>query len=211
MSSNKAKRFSQDDALSQSQLLPSRPTPRPTSQTPASPLPTATPPKLSPAQPSSTSTSSPPAEEDPPHQDLPLSMSTSLLLSSPTLPTDARTALANLAQTLDPPTLKVAVRFHAIGSAPQLKQKVFKISASSKFGAVVGFLRKRLYGKVDEGGSAGKGADAGGGAGRGQGLFCYVNSVFAPGLDEGVGNLWRVGLLFHYSPRIMEVRRMGTW
>jgi len=25
-------------------------------------------------------------------------------------------------------------------------------------------------------------------------VFCYVNSVFAPGLDEGVGNLWRVSL-----------------
>jgi hypothetical protein len=25
-----------------------------------------------------------------------------------------------------------------------------------------------------------------------EGVFCYVNSVFAPGLDEGVGNLWRV-------------------
>lgn len=24
-------------------------------------------------------------------------------------------------------------------------------------------------------------------------VFCYVNSVFAPGLDEGVGGLWRVG------------------
>ena len=23
-------------------------------------------------------------------------------------------------------------------------------------------------------------------------MFCYVNSVFAPGLDEGVGALWRV-------------------
>ena len=28
-----------------------------------------------------------------------------------------------------------------------------------------------------------------------EGLFCYVNSVFAPGLDEGVGNLYRVCLL----------------
>lgn len=28
-------------------------------------------------------------------------------------------------------------------------------------------------------------------------MFCYVNSVFAPGLDEGVGGLWRVsGFLF---------------
>jgi hypothetical protein len=26
-------------------------------------------------------------------------------------------------------------------------------------------------------------------------VFCYVNSVFAPGLDEGVGNLWRVWML----------------
>lgn len=25
-----------------------------------------------------------------------------------------------------------------------------------------------------------------------EGVYCYVNSVFAPGLDEGVGNLWRV-------------------
>lgn len=28
--------------------------------------------------------------------------------------------------------------------------------------------------------------------GAGAGVFCYVNSVFAPGLDEGVGGLWRV-------------------
>lgn len=25
-------------------------------------------------------------------------------------------------------------------------------------------------------------------------VFCYINSVFAPGLDEGVGNLYRVCL-----------------
>lgn len=25
-------------------------------------------------------------------------------------------------------------------------------------------------------------------------VFCYVNNVFAPGLDEGVGNLWRVSV-----------------
>lgn len=36
------------------------------------------------------------------------------------------------------------------------------------------FLRKKLALKEEEG------------------VFCYVNSVFAPGLDEGVGNLWRV-------------------
>lgn len=53
------------------------------------------------------------------------------------------------------------------------------------------FLRKKLYGKPAEG--EGQGSEkAKGGGGVGQGLFCYVNSVFAPGLDEGVGNLWRV-------------------
>lgn len=26
----------------------------------------------------------------------------------------------------------------------------------------------------------------------GESVFCYVNSVFAPSGDEGVGNLWRV-------------------
>lgn len=48
------------------------------------------------------------------------------------------------------------------------------MSASQKFETVVNFLRKKLDCKP---------ADS---------LFCYVNSVFAPGLDEGVGNLHRV-------------------
>jgi hypothetical protein len=34
--------------------------------------------------------------------------------------------------------------------------------------------------------------------GEHEGVFCYVNSVFAPGLDEGVGNLWRVSFLFPF-------------
>ncbi len=45
----------------------------------------------------------------------------------------------------------------------------------------MGFLAKRL---------------AGLGEGGGGGVFCYVNSVFAPGLDEGVGGLWRVSAFF---------------
>jgi len=41
----------------------------------------------------------------------------------------------------------------------------------------------------------GKGGEEGASAGGGNGsVFCYVNSVFAPGLDEGVGALWRVSL-----------------
>ena len=35
-------------------------------------------------------------------------------------------------------------------------------------------------------------------------VFCYVNSVFAPGLDEGVGGLWRVS-----GPDSFHVRLAG--
>jgi ubiquitin-like protein ATG12 len=68
----------------------------------------------------------------------------------------------------------VPVRFQAVGSAPILRQKVFKVSASQKFETVVNFLRKKLECKPTDS------------------VFLYVNSVFAPGLDEGVGNLYRV-------------------
>lgn len=50
---------------------------------------------------------------------------------------------------------------------------------------MVSFLRRRLKG---EGEGKGDGWDGG--------VFCYVNSVFAPGLDEGVGGLWRVSFFF---------------
>lgn len=35
-------------------------------------------------------------------------------------------------------------------------------------------------------------------------MFCYVNSVFAPGLDEGVGALWKVSCFFFGG-------RVGFW
>lgn len=55
-----------------------------------------------------------------------------------------------------------------------LRQPRFKCSSAQNFGSIVRFLRKKLAVKEHEG------------------VYCYVNSVFAPGLDEGVGNLWRV-------------------
>ncbi|GAQ42473.1 unnamed protein product [Aspergillus niger] len=67
----------------------------------------------------------------------------------------------------------LTVRFQPLPSAPILKNRVFKISASQKFETVVKFLRKKLDCKESDS------------------VFCYVNSVFAPGLDEGVGGLWR--------------------
>lgn len=104
---------------------------------------------------------------------MPLTMSASVILSA--LPKDASTALqgaGDLAQA------KVTIRLQAVGSAPDLKQKVFKISSTQHFSTVINFLRKRL------------------GVQQGQGVFCYVNSVFAPSGDEIVGNLWRV--CFHH-------------
>ncbi len=55
---------------------------------------------------------------------------------------------------------------------------------------MVAFLTKRLAGTP---GFAGQSGNGGGG-----GVFCYVNSVFAPGLDEGVGGLWRVSCFSNY-------------
>ena len=70
--------------------------------------------------------------------------------------------------------MTVSIRFQPVGSAPQLTQKVFKVSASQKFETVVNFLRRKIGCKPSDS------------------VFLYVNSVFAPGLDEGVGNLFRV-------------------
>jgi len=65
------------------------------------------------------------------------------------------------------------VKFHALSSAPRLTASKFKISASQPFATVVRSLRRKL-----------RLSDA-------ESVFCYVGSCFAPGLDEGVGNLWR--------------------
>ncbi|KAK2796927.1 Ubiquitin-like protein [Emmonsiellopsis sp. PD_5] len=100
--------------------------------------------------------------------DLPLTMSASVVLTG--LPKDAHQALADV----DKIDLgKVTVRFQPLPSAPILRNRVFKISASQKFETVVKFLRKKLDCKDTDS------------------VFCYVNSVFAPGLDEGVGGLFR--------------------
>ena len=66
------------------------------------------------------------------------------------------------------------IRLHALPGAPSLTQRIFKCNASNRFESVVVFLRKRLGLRADEG------------------VVCYINSVFAPGLDEGVGGLWKV-------------------
>lgn len=99
---------------------------------------------------------------------MPLTMAASVVLNQ--LPKDASSALQGAG---DLPESKITVRLLPVGSAPLLKQSVFRISSTQHFSAILNFIRKRV------------------GAKEGEGVFCYVNSTFAPQPDEVVGNLWR--------------------
>ncbi|KAF1813421.1 ubiquitin-like protein ATG12 [Eremomyces bilateralis CBS 781.70] len=110
--------------------------------------------------------STPPSDEEK-EAEMPLTMAASVVLDA--LPRDAAAALEGAVDT----TLeKVTVRLQPVGSAPILRQRVFKIAASKKFETVIRSLRKKLSLKESES------------------VFCYVNSVFSPSPEEGVGNLW---------------------
>ncbi|CAK7215317.1 Ubiquitin-like protein [Sporothrix eucalyptigena] len=104
-------------------------------------------------------------------QDLPLTMTASTVLLN--LPRDATAALATAGRFAKD---KVIVRFKPVGSAPPLSAAGGadvrrKITATQKFEVVVAFVRRAL--KVQESES----------------VFLYINSSFAPALDEVVGNL----------------------
>ncbi|KAJ5657223.1 Autophagy-related protein 12 [Penicillium longicatenatum] len=124
--------------------------------------------RTSPGQRDSSPSMDAPIPDDQHGADLPMNMTASVMLTG--LPPDAHQALADV-ERID--NRKVTVRFQPLPSAPMLKTRVFKVSASQKFETVVKFLRKKLDCKDTDS------------------VFCYVNSVFAPGLDEGVGGLWR--------------------
>ncbi|GAA5986574.1 hypothetical protein JCM10908_003804 [Rhodotorula pacifica] len=68
---------------------------------------------------------------------------------------------------------KVVVRFKATGNAPIMKQNFYKITASNQFRTVTAFLRKELGWKASDP------------------LFVYINSAFAPALDDTVANLYK--------------------
>ncbi|KAK4636087.1 Ubiquitin-like protein ATG12 [Fulvia fulva] len=116
------------------------------------------------------SSSSPdaPIEEEDGAADLPMTMAASVVLDQ--LPKDAHRALETAGELEQ---AKVTVRLSPLPNTPQLKQPRFKCSSNQRFEYIVRFLRRKLGLKDSES------------------VFCYVNSVFAPGLDEGVGNLWR--------------------
>lgn len=104
-------------------------------------------------------------DEQTPLQLVPLSAS--VILTH--LPRDSSAVLAKYQ---DEPGQKITIRFRAIGSTPILHQTVYKINSSQKFSALVKFLRRQLK------------------FSNSQSLFCYINSSFAPGLDEIIGNLY---------------------
>lgn len=120
--------------------------------------------------PSPRSPTSSPSTPTPSNANDALPLTASLILT--TLPPSTNALLQN-AGDLPPSLSKLTLRFQPVGSAPALRQRVFKISATQRFSFVVGFLRKKLGLREEEG------------------VWCYVNSVFAPGGDEVVGNLWR--------------------
>lgn len=119
-------------------------------------------------------------EGDEENEDLPLTLAASVVLSD--LPHDASAALAATVATTGPADdKKVVVKFKAVGAAAQLSQDVCKISATRKFEEVVRYLRRKLKCKDTDS------------------VFLYVNSAFAPSLDEVVGNLHQVGSFCIYS------------
>lgn len=118
-----------------------------------------------------TNTSPAPAaaiEEDEHDPDLPLTMTASVVLTQ--LPIDATAALQEAGAFPKP---KVTIRFTPLPSSPQLRNPICRISSTARFETVLLYLRRVL--KV----------------GPEKGVWCYVNSVFAPGMDEVVGNLHR--------------------
>ena len=109
------------------------------------------------------------------------------------LPRDATAALAAAGRFAKD---KVVVRFKPVGSAPPLSSGAAggadvrrKITATQKFEVVVAFVRRAL--RVQESES----------------VFLYINSSFAPALDEVVGNLHQVGPFPPSRSRVLEQSR----
>lgn len=103
-------------------------------------------------------------DEEQPEQ--PVTMSASVMLSQSKGP---QNILEHYAKS---PNDKIQVRFKAIGSAPILKQQVYKISGNQKFSVLIKFLRRQLRYKSNES------------------LFCYINQSFSPAPDEIIANLF---------------------
>ncbi|QIX01914.1 hypothetical protein AMS68_007431 [Peltaster fructicola] len=100
--------------------------------------------------------------------ELPMTMAASFVIEQ--LPKDAHKALESAGELEH---AKVTIHFKPLPNTPQLRQPRQKCSSNQRFESIVRALRRKLALKDHES------------------VFCYINSVFAPGLDEGVANLWR--------------------
>lgn len=100
--------------------------------------------------------------------------STSLSASGSPAPANQANAAYGLDTLRKRDQFKVLVRFKGVGSAPVMKNNVFRISAFNKFLAVHVFLRRELGCKPADN------------------LYLYINAAFSPALDDTVGNLFRV-------------------
>ena len=84
--------------------------------------------------------------------------------------------------------------FRPVGSAPLLKQTKFKISSSQRFQSIADFLGRQLATAAAlPAAAASPDREAAAPlvcAGSVGGLYLYVNSSFAPAMDELVGNLY---------------------
>ncbi|PVI05074.1 APG12-domain-containing protein [Periconia macrospinosa] len=109
-----------------------------------------------------------PGNGDDEEAEAPLTMAASVMLTN--LPRDASKALDEAGRL---GVEKVTIRLQPIGSAPHLKQRVFKLSSTNRFEVIVRQLRKKLAVQPHES------------------VYCYIGNVFSPGLDESVSNLWR--------------------
>ncbi|KAF0983438.1 hypothetical protein FDP41_010503 [Naegleria fowleri] len=69
---------------------------------------------------------------------------------------------------------KITLLFQAVGNAPILKKKKFKINASSSFNEVIYFLRDKLL-RINN---------------PNQSLFLYCGQAFCPNPDDFVGDLY---------------------
>ncbi|KAL9642422.1 hypothetical protein ABK040_014265 [Willaertia magna] len=69
---------------------------------------------------------------------------------------------------------KITLLFQAVGSAPILKKRKFKINATSSFNEVIFFLRDKLL-KITN---------------PSQSLFLYCGQAFCPNPDDFVGDLF---------------------
>eukprot|EP01084_Bolivina_argentea_P129018 227937_1 len=67
---------------------------------------------------------------------------------------------------------KIVVHFRAVGSAPILKQKKFKVGADKLFLSLTNFLKSQL--KLSSNDS----------------IYIYCNSSFQPSFDERLGDLY---------------------